>query len=48
MRRRLLFTVAALVAAGLAAGAVPAFTADSGSVARDGHGATGRDTVHHG
>lgn len=32
MRRRLLFTVAALAAAGLAAGAVPAFTADSGSV----------------
>ena len=32
MRKRLLFTVAALAVAGLAAGAVPAFTADSGSV----------------
>ena len=32
MRRRLLFTVATLAAAGLAAGAVPAFTADTGSV----------------
>jgi hypothetical protein len=32
MRRRLLLTVAALATAGLVAGAVPAFTADSGSV----------------
>jgi hypothetical protein len=32
MRSRLLFTVAALAAAGLSAGAVPAFTADTGSV----------------
>lgn len=32
MRRRLLFTIATLVAAGLAAGAVPAFTADSGTI----------------
>jgi hypothetical protein len=32
MRRPLLFTVAAIAAAGLAAGAVPAFTADTGSV----------------
>lgn len=32
MRRRFLFTIAALAAAGLATGAVPAFTADNGSV----------------
>ena len=32
MRRRLLLTIAALAAAGLAAGAVPAFTADNGTV----------------
>jgi hypothetical protein len=32
MRRRLLFTIATLVAAGLAAGAVPAFTADTGTI----------------
>ena len=33
MRKRLLLTIAVLAAAGLAAGAVPAFTADNGSVA---------------